>query len=51
MRSKSMAERPIVEDTAEACVPGARALHMPGALSLVRGAATRPAGKMKPGLY
>jgi hypothetical protein len=49
MRSKSAAERPDAANQAPAGIPGARAL--PGALSLVRGAETRPAGKMKPGLY
>ena len=51
MRSKSVAERSIGEDKATGCNASARALHTPGALSLVRGAEPRPAGKMKPGLY
>jgi hypothetical protein len=51
MRSKSVAERPKSDDKADICAPTSRAAHGPGALSLVRGADTRPAGAMKPGLY
>ena len=51
MRSKSVAERPKSDDKADICLSTGRALHSPGALSLVRGAETRPAGAMKPGLY
>jgi hypothetical protein len=51
MRSKSMAERAKGDDKPAICDRVARALHTPGALSLVRPAETRPAGAMKPGLY
>ena len=51
MRSKSVAERPDRESQAAARTGVARPLHSPGALSLVRGTETGPAGKMKPGLY
>jgi hypothetical protein len=51
MRSKSLAERSKSDDKADICVPAARALPAPGALSLVRAAEVRPRGAMKPGLY
>lgn len=51
MRSKSAADRSKDEDRAAICVPGAGTLHPQAALSLVRGAEPRAAGKMKPGLY
>jgi hypothetical protein len=51
MRSKSVAERSKSDDKADICVPAARALPTPGALSLVRGAEAQPARAMKPGLY
>lgn len=50
MRSKPLLERP-QSDKEGRCVPSARALHVPGALSLVRGAEADATSKMKPGLY
>jgi hypothetical protein len=51
MRSKSAAERSKSDDKADIRIPAGCTLHMPGTLSLVRGAQAQPARAMKPGLY